>query len=253
VEAWVRRLNQLTPAERAEALQYREREAAAVGDERARENFYEFTAQWLRFDLLLGAAKSRPLYPRFHREAALAVTEEARRFLRDLACGDCNFMDFLTDPHGYMTADLAAIYEAPVPAREYERVPFPAQSEHAGLLGQAFFLASTAKPDDTSPTARGLFVREQLLCQHAPPPPPGVDTNLPVLSEDCPLTSKERLQVHLSSPSCAGCHTLIDPIGLAFEKSDAIGGRREVAELVFAARKENGGLRTAESPLDASG
>ncbi len=222
-------------------------------DDRSRENFDEFVAQWLRFDRLLGAAKSRRLFPRFNREAAVAMTEEARRFLRDLAFGDRNFMEFLSDPHGYLTADLAAIYDLPIPAREYERVRFAANSERAGLLGQAFFLASTAKPDDTSPTARGLFVREQLLCQHVPPPPPGVDTNLPVLSEDRPLTNKERLGVHLSSPSCAGCHTLIDPIGLAFEKFDAIGGRREVAKLVFASSKGRDQAKTVELPLDTAG
>src|SRR5256885_8889367 len=33
---------------------------------------------------------------------------------------------------------------------------------------------STAKPEESSPTARGLFVREQFLCQHVPDPPPGV-------------------------------------------------------------------------------
>ena len=152
-----------------------------MADERAKENIDEFTAQWLRFDRVLGTAKDRRRYPKFNREAAVAMTEEARRFVRDLAWGDRNFMDLLTDPHGYLSADLAAIYDLPVPTREYERVRFTEKSERAGILGQALFLASTAKPDDTSPTARGLFVREQLLCQHVPPPPPGVDTNLPVL------------------------------------------------------------------------
>ncbi len=224
-----------------------------LADERTKENLDEFTAQWLRFDRVLGTSKSRRLYPKFNREAAVAMTEEARRFVRDLAWGDRNFMDLFTDPHGYLTADLAAIYDLPAPAREYDRVPFTANSERAGLLGQAFFLASTAKPDDTSPTARGLFVREQLLCQHVPPPPAGVDTNLPVLSEDRPLTNKERLSVHLSSPACASCHTLIDPIGFGFEKFDAIGGRREAARLVFAERKAKEGPRTVELPLDTAG
>ncbi|MCX6613943.1 MAG: DUF1588 domain-containing protein, partial [Acidobacteria bacterium] len=176
------------------------------------------------------------------------MTEEARRFVRDLAWGERNFMDLLTDPHGYLSADLAAIYDLPVPTREYERVRFAEKSERAGILGQALFLASTAKPDDTSPTARGLFVREQLLCQHVPPPPPGVDTNLPVLSEDKPLTNKERLGVHLSSPTCAGCHTLIDPIGFGFEKFDAIGGRREAAKILFKDDK-----KSIDLPLDTSG
>ena len=31
------------------------------------------------------------------------------------------------------------------------------------MLGQALFLTLTSKPDDTAPTGRGLFVREQFL------------------------------------------------------------------------------------------
>jgi len=224
-----------------------------LADERAKENLDEFTSQWLRFDRVIGTSKDRRKYPKFNREAAVAMTEEARRFVRDLAWSDRNFMDLLTDPHGYVSADLAAIYEVPAPAREYERVPFDAKSERAGLLGQSLFLASTAKPDDTSPTARGLFVREQLMCQHVPPPPAGVDTNLPVQSEAKPLTNRERLAVHLSSPACASCHTLIDPIGFGFEKFDAIGGRRELAKLMFAQRKSNEGPKTVELPLDTTG
>jgi mono/diheme cytochrome c family protein len=224
-----------------------------LADERAKENLDEFTSQWLRFDRILGTAKDRRRYPKFSREAAVAMTEEARRFVRDLAWGDRDFTELLTDPHGYVNADLAAIYEVPAPAREYDRVAFDAKSERAGLLGQALFLAGTAKPDDTSPTARGLFVREQLLCQHVPPPPAGVDTNLPVLSESRPLTNKERLSVHLSSPSCASCHTLIDPIGFGFEKFDAIGGRREAAKILFAGKKENDKPKSVELPLDTAG
>lgn len=231
-----------------------ERQAKRLLDnERAKENLDEFTSQWLRFDRILGTAKDRRRYPKFNREAAVAMTEEARRFMRDLVWNDRNFMELLTDPHGYVSADLAAIYEVPAPAREYDRVPFDAKSERGGLLGQALFLASTAKPDDTSPTARGLFVREQLLCQHVPPPPPGVDTNLPVLSETRPLTNKERLGVHLSSPSCASCHTLIDPIGLTFEKFDAIGGRREMAKILFPSKDEDKKPKVVELPLDTAG
>lgn len=224
-----------------------------IEDERTKENLDEFTSQWLRFDRILGTAKSRRIYPKFNREAAVAMTEEARRFIRDLAWSDRNFMELLTDPHAYLTADLAAIYELPPPTQEYQRVPFDAKSERAGLLGQALFLASTAKPDDTSPTARGLFIREQLLCQHVPPPPPGVDTNLPALSDDKPLTNKERLAVHLSNASCAGCHTLVDPIGFGFEKFDAIGGRREAARVFFSEKKSEKGPKYIELPLDTAG
>ena len=140
---------------------------------RAREALDEFVSQWLRFDRILTASKDRRTFPQFTRETAVAMTEEARRFVGDLVWNDRNFMELFTADYGFVNADLAAIYGVPAPAKEFDRVAFPAGSERAGLLGQALFLALTAKPDDTSPTARGLFVREQFLCQHVPEPPPG--------------------------------------------------------------------------------
>ena len=41
------------------------------------------------------------------------------------------------------------------------------------------------------------------------------------------MTNRERLGVHLSSPTCASCHRLVDPIGFGFEQFDAIGRYRE--------------------------
>jgi hypothetical protein len=93
-----------------------------LADDRAKDNIDEFTSQWLRFDRILGTAKDRRRYPKFNREAAVAMTEEARRFVRDLAWNDRSFMELLTDPHGYVSADLAAIYEVPAPEREYDRI-----------------------------------------------------------------------------------------------------------------------------------
>jgi hypothetical protein len=110
---------------------------------------------------------------------------------------------------------------------------FPLESERAGILGQALFLALTSKPEDSSPTARGLFVREQFLCQHVPDPPPGVNTNLPPVTEAKPQTNRDRMSEHVSNPTCATCHQLIDPIGFGLEKFDAIGARRDKFTLQF--------------------
>ena len=142
-------------------------------------------------------------------------------------------MELFTAPYGYMNADLAKLYGVPAPESEFQRTAFPANSERAGILGQGLFLALTAKPEETSPTARGLFVREQFLCQHVPDPPPGVNTNLPPVSEDQPQTNRERMAAHTTNPTCATCHSLIDPIGFGFEKFDAVGARREKLTILF--------------------
>ena len=227
-----------------------------LDDPRARQALDEFVAQWLRFDRLLTASKDRRRFPMFNRESAFAMAEEARSFIADLVWHERDFTQVFTADYSFINADLAAIYGVPAPAKEFDRVGFPVQSERAGLLGQSLFLALTAKPDDTSPTARGLFIREQFLCQHVAEPPPGVNTNLPEITEAKPQTNRERLREHVANPSCATCHNLIDPIGFAFEKFDAIGRRQDKFKLQFFVTDEDDNRRVAktfELPLDTTG
>ena len=225
-----------------------EREARRMlNDPRARESLNEFVGQWLRFDRVLTASKDKRKYPQFTRQTAVAMTQEASAFVGDLVWNGRNFMELFTANYGYPDSDLAAIYRVAAPAQEFDRVPFPAGSERAGLLGQGLFLTVTAKPDDSAPTARGLFVREQFLCQHVPEPPAGVNTNLPPVTEAKPQTNRDRMSEHVINPSCATCHKLIDPIGFGLERFDAIGIRRDKFQLQFQTgrRGEGGGGRRA--------
>src|SRR5215510_8512914 len=228
-----------------------------LADPRAQRSLDEFVSQWMRFDRLLTAGKDRRRYPNFTRETAAAMTEETRSFIADLVWNDHNFMDAFTADYSFINADLAMIYGVPAPAREFDRVELPPESERAGLLGQSLFLALTAKPDDTSPTARGLFIREQFLCQHVSEPPPGVNTNLPEVKEAKPLTNRERMREHVTNPSCSTCHNLIDPIGFGFERFDAIGARRQKFKLLFFVDDEDGDRRvkprTVELEMDTAG
>lgn len=204
-----------------------------LNDPRAKDGLNEFVSQWLRFDRALASARERRTFPMFSRELVTAMIEESKRFVGDLVWNEGNFMDVFRAGHGFVNADLAAVYKVKAPARDFDRVEFPAEQERAGVLGQALFLTLTSKPEDTAPTARGLFVREQFLCQRVPPPPPGVDTNLPAVTEARPVTNRERLAEHTTNVACAGCHRLIDPIGFGLEKFDAIGARREKYTLLF--------------------
>ena len=210
---------------------------------RAHQALDEFVSQWLRFDRIVTSSRDRRRYAKFSRETAIAMTEEARQFIADLVWNDRNFMDAFTAGYGFVNADLAAIYAVPPPATEFARVTFPPESERAGLLGQALFLALSAKPDDTSLTGRGLFVREQFLCQHVPPPPAGVNTNLAPSTEAHPQTNRDRMSEHVANQFCATCHNLIDPIGFGLEKFDAVGARRDKYELLFYSGYHGGGGR----------
>jgi hypothetical protein len=226
---------------------------------RAKESLNEFVSQWMRFDRILTASKDKRKFPTFTRETAVAMTQEAQAFVSDLVWNDRNFMELFTTKYGYPDSDLAGIYGVQPPARDFDRVPFPAGSERAGILGQALFLAITAKPDDSSPTARGLFVREQFLCQHVPEPPAGVNTNLPPVTEAKPQTNRDRMSEHATNPSCATCHNLIDPIGFGLERFDAIGVKREKFQLQFPAGRGGGGgnrrapMKSVDLDIDATG
>jgi hypothetical protein len=229
-----------------------------IEDPKAHEALDEFTSQWLRFDRVLTTTKERRAFPQFTPDTALAMTFEARTFLSDLVWNNRNFTELFTAPYGYPNGDLARIYNVEPPATDFEKVMFPASSERAGILGQALFLTLTTKPDDTSPTARGLFVREQFLCQHVADPPPGVNTNLPPVTEGRPMTNRERMAAHATEKMCASCHGLIDPIGNGFEKFDAIGQHRDKLKLTFGQSFGEGGrrnqkLKTVEVDLDTTG
>jgi hypothetical protein len=198
-----------------------------MSNQQARPAMGEFLAQWLRFDRLRSAFREVRLYPEFSPELVSSMVEETRRLFDHLVWDDQNFLDFFTAEYGFLNADLAQLYGFPAPAEPFARVAFPPDSPRAGMLGHATFLSVTGKPADSSPTERGLFIREHFLCQIVPPPPPGVNTTLPPLTDEKPLTNRNRLQVHLGNATCSGCHKLVDPIGFGFEKFDAIGRFRE--------------------------
>ena len=87
---------------------------------------------------------------------------------------------------------------------------------------------------------RGKFLMNNILGLDVPQPPPGVDTNLvEARPGTLPASIRERLEQHRKSPSCASCHSTIDPLGFALENFDAIGGWRTSDE--------------SGNPVDASG
>lgn len=230
-----------------------------LDDPRAATALDDFAAQWLRFDRALETVKDAVKYKEFTPQVAEAMTEETRRLFRHLVWGDLDFRGFFSASYTFPNSFLTSLYGLPAPPEPFARVEFPAGYERLGVLGHGSFLAQTGKPDETSPTERGLFVREHFLCQTVPPPPPGVNASLPPIAAGAkPLTTREVLvRMHTKDPSCASCHRLVDPIGFGFEKFDTIGRRREMLKVVVRPtaqqRKEGMKPATHELPIDSSG
>jgi hypothetical protein len=191
-------------------------------DARARAMVRRFHEQWLSLRDVAELRKDAAAFPGFSPMVAASMAEELRRFV-DYVYWDADgrFETLLTTPTSHHDPVLARFYgETTVAGPGFARVESP-PGRRAGLLTQGAFLAAHAKPAETHPIDRGMFVREQILCQIPPPPPPTVSAMLPPPRPG--VTARERLAQHRADPSCAGCHALIDPLGLALESFDAAG------------------------------
>jgi len=150
---------------------------------------------------------------------------ETRSFISDVVMTNGGgLIDLLTSPQTKPSQKLATYYGFPAPAAD-GTVTRP---HGIGVLAQGSFLSSHANVDASSPTQRGLFAYYRLMCQPKLTPPNGV----PPLSAATPAnTTRELYEQSHASPgsSCAGCHTLFDPIGFGFEQFDQ-GGRFRTAQ-----------------------
>ncbi len=163
----------------------------------------------------------------------LASQQRELEFLVGSLLGpDANLRDLFVATNTYVNFELAAFYGLPAPPGEgFSRVELPPGSARGGLLGTAAFLSLNAHVAHTSPARRGGFVRERLLCQTISPPPPGLDTSIPLQPVDAPpQTLRQRLEGHTKRASCAGCHSLMDPIGFGLEAFDAVGRERTMED-----------------------
>lgn len=154
-------------------------------------------------------------------ELRASMLDETARFYADLVRNDGGFDDLLFANHTFVDARLRELYGLPSEGR----VSLEGTTRAPGLLGHGSVLARHALAASSSPVSRGKLVRERLLCQELPEPPPGVNTDLEGAATPA-TTTRERYNEHSTNEACAGCHRLMDPIGFTFEHYDAYGRYR---------------------------
>jgi hypothetical protein len=161
--------------------------------------------------------------PRFTDAIKSSMEIEVLRLFESRLDPGSDVMDLFVSTKAFVDGNLATLYGLPKPPAAGAMVDLPASGPRAGLLGTAAFLSIYSAQDRTSPTARGVFVREKLLCQPMPTPPDNVDITLPTGN----LTTRARLEQHRANAGCRACHELFDPVGFAFESFDWIGAYRD--------------------------
>ncbi len=208
---------------------------------RAEDGVRAFFADVLRFDEIDMMSKDIGRYPIYSSRVALDAREQSLKVIVDhLVTRNEDYRDLFTTRRSFVTRRLGPLYGVPVRAADgWEEIEFPEGHVRAGLLTHASLNMLHAHPGRSSPTLRGQFLRESILCQTVPPAP--ADVEFALFNDDQNpehKTARDRLEVHSSAGSCRSCHQLTDPIGLGLEHFDGIGKFRTT---------ENG------APIDASG
>jgi hypothetical protein len=207
-------------------------------DPRASALVENFAGQWLQFKNIDVVRPDLERFPVFDEDLRQAMRRETELFIEDIVRNDRSILDLLDAKYTFVNERLARFYGIPgVTGPEFRRVDVSGMERGGGILSQASILTISSYSTRTSPVLRGKWILENLLNAPPPAPPPGV----PTLDESkSGQTASLRMQMeeHRKNPTCASCHSRMDPLGFGLENFNAIG----------AWRTEDG-----KFPVDASG
>jgi Protein of unknown function (DUF1592)/Protein of unknown function (DUF1588)/Protein of unknown function (DUF1587)/Protein of unknown function (DUF1585)/Protein of unknown function (DUF1595)/Planctomycete cytochrome C len=204
---------------------------------KARALVTNFAGQWLEIRNLKFAEPDKKLFPGFDDSLRSAMRGETEMFFEHIMRKDRSVMEFLTADYTFVNERLAKHYGLPNVTGDELREVSLRSTPRRGVLTQASVLTIASNPTRTSPVKRGKWVLENLLGTPPPPPPP----NVPDLPNDGKVVTgslRHQMEEHRANPTCASCHSRMDPIGFGLENFDAIGAFRE---------------KDGEFPVDAGG
>jgi len=220
-----------------------------------------FTDYWIDLRNIRRDEPDIRLHPEYRFDDYLieSMERETRTFFTAMIRDNLSASVLVDADFVYANDRLARHYRLkPLSGSKMQKVVLPDGSPHGGLLTQAAIMKVTANGTSTSPVVRGAWIMERLIGQPPPPPPKSV----PAVEPDIrgAKTIRELLSLHTKSESCAGCHARFDPVGLALENFDVLGGWRtryrgiEQGESVTGIdRAGHDFAYTLAEPVDASG
>ena len=200
-----------------------------LGTAVGRESVGNFASELYQLQIIASRAKD-PKFTDYTPALQTAMMQEIPALFQSIVFDrNASALELLTTRNTFVTKELAALYGLPttgLSSTALTATTLPADGLRAGLLTTAGFLSLYANQEEGSPTQRGKFIRETILCTTIPLPPPNVSTVLPDPPAGVVYTKRQRLATHESVASCAVCHKMMDPLGLTLENFDAIGKYR---------------------------
>jgi hypothetical protein len=134
-----------------------------------------------------------------------------------------NIRSLFTGETYYMNDVLRSFYGISGTGTAFGAVSMTGQKRR-GIVTHPALMALLARPAESFPVGRGLFVVRTLLCMSIPLPNGLTIPEVPPIADG--LTTRERFEMHSSNGVCANCHKLFDPPGFALENYDAVGRYR---------------------------
>jgi hypothetical protein len=196
-----------------------------IEDPRSDAFVVNFIGQWLNVRGIQASEPVVDLFPDFDSTLREAYVREVELFFGSIIHEDRSILDLLSADYTFVNERLARQYGiSGVYGSQFRRVRLgPEHDARRGLLGKGALLTVTSDAARTSPVKRGKWFLETFFGVSPPDPPPGVDTDLTAAEGDAPKTMRERLEAHHTSPACASCHNIFEPLGFAMENFDAVG------------------------------
>ena len=196
-----------------------------LADPRSESLSTRFAHLWLRLQDLEQVQPDAFWFPNYSKQLSNDMRRETQLFFNNLVREDRSLLELINADYTFVNERLADHYGFKgVTGENFLRVNYPTGNRR-GVLGHGSVLVQTSLANRTSPVLRGKWVMEVLLGVPPPPPPPGIPDLEETNNTDGArvLTTSERMRVHRSNPTCASCHNLIDPIGLALDNFDVTG------------------------------
>jgi mono/diheme cytochrome c family protein len=193
-----------------------------LADDRSAAFADNFAGQWLEVRNLDTVKPDTEKFPEWTPELRDAMKTETRMLFQSMLRENRPISEFLNARYTFLNERLAKHYGIEgVTGPEFRRVELTTD-QRGGILTQGSLLTVSSYPTRTSVVIRGKYILQNILGAPAPPPPPDV----PPLDEAAVGTAmslRQQMEKHRADPTCASCHSRMDPLGFGLENYNAIG------------------------------
>jgi hypothetical protein len=181
-----------------------------------------FAGQWLELRNLEVVKPDPQKFPEWNQDLRDAMKAETRMFFDHILRENRPIAEFLDARYTFLNERLAKFYGIEgVTGEEFRKVELTTP-QRGGLLSHASVLTVSSYPTRTSVVIRGKYILNNILNSPPPPPPPDV----PVIDESAvgaKASLRQQMEKHRADPTCASCHSKMDPLGFGLENYDGIG------------------------------